>query len=109
MLAHSSDLQTASGVIRVEAGYLRGLKLFRDAKLRAILILYDNPSEASGKVIGGAILGEDEERMETSDWFGPEGVAADTGVYAKLIAEEGSNARYLIYHCNCMGLHDGIP
>lgn len=88
----SSGLKTADAAIKAGPGTLVGFTVLTDGTNTATLILYDNPSAASGTVLGKMIVvGADRfDHIEFSSHR-----LASTGIYADVT---GTGAEYIVYY-----------
>lgn len=85
--ATSSGLKTASGVITALPATLLGLTVTGDGTTPVVAIIYDNPSAASGLVLGKVIVGAGERTKELV--ISECGVIANTGLYLSLSGANG--------------------
>lgn len=92
--ATSSGLKSADTAILVGPGKLRGLQVLADGTNAATVVIYDNPSAASGTILAKVTV--DATLTEASAGGIPsEGVWALTGLYADVT---GTGAEFIVYY-----------
>jgi len=87
----SSGLLTASGVVSAYKNYLNGLVAQADGTNVATVIIYDNPSAASGTVIAKVVIPAG---SRTQEILFDKAIRADTGLYASI---SGTGAEATVY------------
>lgn len=87
----TSDLKTTAAVIAVGRSRVNAVTVLTDGTNAATVILYDNASAASGKVLAKVIV-PGANRTEHVVFFNP--IVAENGVFASV---SGTGAEYIVY------------
>jgi hypothetical protein len=93
--ATSSDLLAADTAVMTRAGRLLGVQLQGDGTNACNVVLYDNASAASGKVLCQLFLIASNARFVDAT-LPPEGIVCNNGIYADVT---GTGAKFIVYYC----------
>lgn len=88
----SGDLITASAVVSANPGRLRGVQALADGTNAATIIIYDNATAASGRILAKIIV--DATLTEAGAAIPSGGVVALNGLYASM---SGTGAACIVY------------
>lgn len=89
--SRSSGLKTADAAIQAQRSRVNAVTLLTDGTNAASVVLYDNPSAASGSVLAKVTAAG---AQNTVHVLFENPVFAETGIYADVT---GTNAEYIVY------------